>query len=297
MANKFLTGIDLNNQRGLAFADPSSATDAANKQYVDNLLLGLRWKAPVRVATTANGTLATAYANGSSIDGQTLVTGDRILIKDQTTATENGIYTVNASGTPTRATDADSSTELHGAAVLVTTGTANGDKAYIQTTDNPTIGVSNIVFVQFGGGGSYTADGIGIELVGSQFQLELDGTSLSKSATGLRIGSAAAASGLVESGGLLSVGAGTGITVNANDVAIDTSVVARKYSIATIGNGSSTTITVTHNLGTTFVQVELFENSGGATVFCDVNNRVTNAVDLVFATAPTTNQYAVVVIG
>lgn len=296
MATKFLNGVDLNNQRGLAFADPSSATDAANKQYVDNLLLGLRWKAPVRVATTTNGTLATAYANGSSIDGQTLATGDRILLKDQTTQTENGIYTVNASGAPTRATDADSTAELHGAAVLVTTGPVNSDKAYIQTTDNPTIGSSNIVWVQFGGGGSYTADGIGITLSGSQFQLVLDGTSLSKSGTGLRIGSAAAANGLIESSGLLSVGAGTGIVVNANDVAIDTAVVARKYS-TTIGNGSLTSITVTHSLGTTAVVVEIFDTSSGAQVFADVVHTSTTVVTITFATAPTAAQYTVVVIG
>lgn len=297
MAVKFLTGVDLNNQRGRAFSDPQTATDAATKQYVDNLLAGLKWKTEVRAATTANGALATAFENGDTLDGVVLATGDRILIKDQTTQTENGIYTVNSSGTPTRATDADSSAELDSATVFVRAGTVNADKAYTQTTDLPTIGSSNIVWVQFGGGGSYTADGQGIELSGSTFSLELDGTSLSKSASGVRIGSAAAANGLTESSGLLSVGAGTGITVNANDVAVDTSVVARKYVRTTIGDGSSTTITVTHNLGTTGVQVELFLTSTGATEFCDVTNRATNAVDLVFATAPATNAYTVVVIG
>lgn len=297
MAVKFLTGVDLNNQRGRAFADPSSATDAANKQYVDALIAGLKWKAEVRAASTANGTLATDYENGDSLDGVTLATGDRILLKDQTTQTENGIYTVNASGAPTRATDADSSAELDSATVFVRAGTVNADRAYTQTTDLPTIGSSNIVWAQFGGGEAYSADGQGIELSGTTFSIELDGTSLSKSASGLRIGSAAAANGLTESSGLLSVGAGTGITVNANDVAVDTSVVARKYVRTTIGDNSATTITVTHNLGTTGVQVELFETSSGSTVFCDVTNRATNAVDLVFAVAPTTNQYTVVVLG
>lgn len=297
MAVKFLTGVDLNNQRGRAFADPSSATDAANKQYVDALIAGLKWKAEVRAASTANGTLATAYENGDSLDGITLATGDRILLKDQTAQTENGIYTVNASGAPTRATDADSSAELDSATVFVRAGTVNADRAYTQTTDLPTIGSSNIVWAQFGGGAAYSADGQGIELSGTTFSIELDGTSLSKSASGLRIGSAAAANGLTESSGLLSVGAGTGITVNANDVAVDTSVVARKYVRTTIGDNSATTITVTHNLGTTGVQVELFETSSGETQFCNVTNRATNAVDLVFAVAPTTNQFTVVVIG
>ena len=296
MAVKFLTGVDLNNQRGRAFADPTAATDATTKQYVDNLVAGLRWKDPVRVATTADGALATAYENGDTVDGQVLATNDRILLKDQTTQTENGIYTVNASGAPTRATDADSTSELNAATVFVLAGTVNADKAYTQITDNPTIGVSNIVWAQFGAGTAYTADGQGIELSGTTFSLELDGTTLTKSGTGLRIGSGAAGAGLTEASGVLAVGAGTGITVNANDVAVDTSIVARKFS-QDVGNGSLTTITVTHNLGTLYVQVELFENSSGATVFCDVTNRATNAVDLVFATAPTSAQYRVVVIG
>lgn len=92
--------------------DPTSAQDAASKNYVDTIKQLGPWKDPVRVATTANGTLASAYANGSTVDGITLATGDRILIKNQTTASENGIYTVNASGAPTRAIDADASGEI-----------------------------------------------------------------------------------------------------------------------------------------------------------------------------------------
>ncbi len=297
IATKFLTGVDLNNQRGRAFADPSAATDAVTKQYVDNLLDGLRWKTAVRAATTANGTLATAYENGDVIDGITLATGDRILIKDQTTQTENGIYLVAASGAPARTSDADSTTELNAATALVLSGTVNADKAYTQTTDNPTVGSSNIVWVQFGGGGSYTADGNGIELSGSTFALELDGTTLTKSATGLRIGSGAAGAGLIEASGVLAVGAGTGITVNANDVAIDTTVVARVYS-TTVGNASATSFTVTHSLGTRAVLVGIFETATPYTeVFADVVHTSTTAIDVTFATAPTSAQYTVVVHG
>lgn len=298
MAVKFLTGVDLNNQRGLAFADPSSATDAANKQYVDNLLAGLKWKKEVRVATTANGALATAYENGDSLDGQTLATGDRILIKDQTTQTENGIYTVNASGAPTRATDADSSAELDSATVFVRSGSTNADRAYTQTTDLPTIGSSNIVFARFGGGGTYSADGNGIVETATVFSLLLDTNSaLVKSGTGLKVDTAIAGGGMTMTSGHLDVIAGTGITVAADSVGIDTSIVARKYIRTTIGDNSATTITVTHSLGQASVAVTLYETSTGSTVFCDVTNRLTNAVDLVFATAPTTNQYTVVVIG
>lgn len=128
---------------------PSASTDAANKAYVDNAIAGLKWKAVVRAATTAPGTLASSFENGDTVDGVTLATGDRILIKDQSAGAENGIYTVNASGAPTRATDADSGAELVGATVVVTTGTANADKAFVCTNDSITIGSTAVVFVNF----------------------------------------------------------------------------------------------------------------------------------------------------
>lgn len=277
-------------------ASPSSNTDAVNKSYVDDLLAGLRWKQPVRVATTANGALATAYENGDTVDGITLATGDRVLIKDQSTQTENGIYTVNASGAPTRATDADSTAELNAATVLVLSGTVNADRAYTQTTDNITIGTHNVVWAQFGGGAAYSADGQGIELSGTTFGLELDGTSLSKSGSGLRIGAAAAANGLTESSGLLSVGAGTGITVGANDVAVDTSVVARKFS-ADIGDGSTTAIAVTHSLGTKDVSVTLRQTADDVHVHADVVSTSTTVVTVTFAVAPASAAIRATVIG
>lgn len=288
MATPFLNGIDVNNQRILAVASPSASTDAVNKTYVDNLVGGLSWKDEVRAATTANGTLASAYENGDVIDGVTLATGDRILIKDQTTQTENGIYTVNVSGAPTRATDADSTAELNNATVLVLDGTVNTARTYTQSTKNPTVGSSNIVWAQSSAGTTYTADGQGIELSGTQFALELDGTSLSKSGSGVRIGSAAAAAGLTESSGLLSVGQGTGIIVNANDVAIDTSVVTRKFS-ASIGDGSTTAIAVTHSLGSKDGVVSLRRNSDDAVVYADVVMTSTTVTTVTFATAPATN--------
>jgi hypothetical protein len=105
-------------------------------------------KLPVRVATTANGTLASAFENGDTVDGVTLATGDRILIKNQSSGAENGIYTVNASGAPTRATDADSGAELVNAAVWVSEGTANADKLFICTTNAPiTLGSTSLTFI------------------------------------------------------------------------------------------------------------------------------------------------------
>ena len=117
------------------------------KSYVDTLLQGQKWKQSVRVATTASVTLATQVENGDTIDGVTLATGDRVLIKDNTT--ENGIYTVNASGAPTRALDADTGTELVAATVIVQEGTVNADKGFVCTNNSITIGATTIVFTNF----------------------------------------------------------------------------------------------------------------------------------------------------
>lgn len=107
------------------------------------------WKTSVRAATTSNGTLATAFENGDTIDGVTLATGDRILIKNQSTASENGIYTVNASGAPTRATDADTGAEMLGAIIPVEQGTVNADKIFKCTNDATiTLGSTNLVFIE-----------------------------------------------------------------------------------------------------------------------------------------------------
>ena len=109
------------------------------KAYVDGVKQGLDIKDSVRVATTAAGTLSSAFANGQTVDGVSLATGDRILIKDQTDATENGVYTVNASGAPTRAADFDSSADVTaGAFVFVAEGTANADSGFVLTTNDGT---------------------------------------------------------------------------------------------------------------------------------------------------------------
>lgn len=260
---KVMNGLDLQSQKITNLADPSANTDATNKQYVDNVARGLSWKAPVRVATTANGTLATAYENGDSVDGVTLVTGDRILLKNQTTGAENGIYTVNASGAPTRATDADGGTELApGTAVSVTEGTANADKVFMIISDAAiTIGTTSQTWGQLAGGTTYTG-GNGIDVTGS----------------------------------VISAVANTGIVVNGSGIGIDTSVVARKFS-ANIGNGSSTSIAVTHNLGTKDVKVTVRTVADDSHVLADVVSTDNNNVTITFAVAPASNAYRVTVIG
>lgn len=261
--------LSMNSQRITNLLDPSGAQDAATKAYVDALIAGLKWKPAVRVATTAAGTLASSFENADTVDGVTLATGDRILIKNQAAGAENGIYTVNASGAPTRATDADTATEITGAAVFVMEGTTNADTGWVLTTNAPiTLNTTALVFGQFTGA-SFTA-GAGLTNTGSTVNA---------------IAGATPGSG----------GPGGGLVVNADDIVIDTGVVVRKFA-QDIGNGSLTQIDVTHNLGTLDVVVSVWDKTTPfAEVHPEVRHHDTNTTRLLFAVAPTTNQYRVAI--
>lgn len=113
-------------------------------------------KQSVRVATVSAGTLATSFENGDTVDGVVLATGDRILLKNQAAGAENGIYTVNASGAPTRATDANTSAKVTaGMLVVVTEGTVNADTVWLlSTNDAITLGTTALVFAQIAGAGT-----------------------------------------------------------------------------------------------------------------------------------------------
>jgi len=138
---------------------PTADNHLTTKSYVDGLSINV--KASVRVATTVNGALATAFANEEFVDGIQLNTNDRILIKNQTTASENGIYTVNASGAPTRATDFNTNGSFKGAFTFVELGTINGNSGFVcTTTESITFGTTSIAFTQYSsaqlGSGSVT---------------------------------------------------------------------------------------------------------------------------------------------
>lgn len=292
MAKRVMNGLDLNGQRIINVGDPSGAADAVTKSYVDGLVNGLSWKNAVRAATTGNITLS----GTQSIDGVSVVAGNRVLVMAQTAGAQNGIYVV-AAGAWSRAADADAAAELVNATVYVSEGTANGDKAFTCTNDaSLVLGTTALNFapVSNGGGTTYTA---GNGLTGSTtFSVQPDGTSLSVSASGVRIADAAAANGLTSSGGLLSVGQGTGISVTADAVGIDTGVVVRKYA-ANIGNGAATSIAVTHGLGTKDITYSLQVVSSGEFVDTDAVATDVNTLTFTFPTAPSSGQYRVVVHG
>jgi hypothetical protein len=164
---------------------PTDATDAATKGYVDTAVVGIDWKASVRAATTANVTLASDLENGDTLDGVTLATGDRVLVKNQSTGSQNGIYVVKVSGAPDRSTDCDIAAELtSNFAVFVEEGTANADQGYVLTNDGAiTVGTTALTFTQFTG-----------------------------------LGQVVAGDGLAKTGNTLNVTAGTGISITGDAV-------------------------------------------------------------------------------
>ena len=180
--------IDVSSARITSLATPTGSTDAATKAYVDAQLQGLDVKNSVRVATTANGTLSSAFANNSTVDGVTLATNDRILIKDQSTGSENGIYTVNASGAPTRATDFDADSEVTGGAFFFAEeGSVNADNGFVLTNDGAiTVGTTALTFTQFSGAGQVIA-GSALTKSGNTLNVGVDDSSIEVSSDALRV--------------------------------------------------------------------------------------------------------------
>ena len=295
-------------------ATPTVSTDAATKQYVDDVAQGLNIHAASYAATTAN--LNATYSNGTSGVGATLTNAGaqaafatdgtsptqnaRILVKDQTATSQNGIYTLTTVGSGstnwvlTRATDFDSAVEIAGGDfTFVDNGTLNANTGWVNVDEVTTVGTDPIVFQQFSGAGTYTASN-GVLLTGTNF------TFAPRSGYGLQTGASGAEIKLATTSGLnlssdLAVGAGNGISVLTNTVAIDSAVVVSKYA-ATFGDGSATSYTITHNLNTRDVVVSVYEASGTyAEVICDVAHATANTITLAFSVAPTSNQYRVVV--
>jgi hypothetical protein len=212
---------------------PTDAADAATKAYVDSVAEGLHIHESVVAATTANVALATALENGDVLDGITLATGNRILVKNQTTQSENGIYTVNASGQPTRALDFDTATEVDsGDFVFVYSGTVNAGTGWVQTNRPATIGTDAIAFTQFSGAGTYIG-GAGLTLDGTTFNVG--------AGTGIQVNA-----DTIENTGVLSItGTANQITASGSTGAITLSGPQDLHSAATPTFGGVTVGSVT----------------------------------------------------
>ena len=158
---------------------PTNSTHAATVGYVDSVAQGLHIHASCVAATTSNVDLSTDLEAGDTLDGGpggaglvTLVAGDRVLVKNQNTTSQNGIYVVQASGAAVRATDFDTSAEIQGGDfVFVTGGYRNNDTGWVQTEKVTTVGTDPILFTQFSGAGTYLA-GNGLTLTGNTFTID-----------------------------------------------------------------------------------------------------------------------------
>ena len=169
--------VDVASKRITSVATPTGTNDAANKGYVDAVKQALDIKDSVRAASTENITIADDLNVGDSIDGVTLADGDRVLLKDQTDASENGIYI--AGETPARSPDAGITGEVTpGMFVFVEEGTANADNGYVVTTNGTiTLGTTDIAFAQFSGAGQIDA-GSGLNKSGNTLNVNVDNSSI-----------------------------------------------------------------------------------------------------------------------
>lgn len=223
---------------------------------------GISWKSSVRVASTANINLASP---GATIDGITMASGDRFLAKDQTTASQNGIYVWNgASSTATRSLDASTFRELEGAVVKVEEGTSNAQTQWRQTAVNGTIDSSSVTWVS-------------------------DSASVPSASETV--------AGVAELATQAEVNAGTdAVRIVTPATLANWSGRIRKFS-ASVGDGSGTSFAVTHNFATTDVVVNTFLVSTGEEINCDVTRNTTNQVTVAFSAAPASNAIRVVVVG
>lgn len=162
--------VSANGQKITNLADPTggAASDAATKGYVDSVAAGLDPKNSVRFASTTNLSLTGA----ATVDGTAVTTGDRVLVKNQTTPAQNGIYVANTAGAWTRATDMDAWAEVPGAFTFVEQGATQAETGWVSTADQGgTINTTAITWTQFSGAGTYTA-GVGLTLTGTQFAID-----------------------------------------------------------------------------------------------------------------------------
>lgn len=263
MARKFFTDLDLQStSKVINVPSPSAAGDAVPKSYVDSAIEGLAWKDSARVGTQSNINLSSP---GATIDGITMASQDRVLVRSQSTQSQNGIYVWSGAATAlTRSLDASTFVELEQAVITVEEGTDAGT-TWRQTQINGTIDSSNVIFTSFVTGAPAASETTaGIAEIATQAEVDA-GTDDLRIVTPLKL---ATWSGRI-----------------------------RKYA-ASFGDGSATSYVITHNFNTRDVTVVVFPNSGTYdNVEVDVGRTSVNEVTLVFATAPASNAYRVVVIG
>jgi hypothetical protein len=262
MARQVLTNLDFGSTARIdGLPDAVSAQQPATLAQLNSAVEGLAWKDSCRVATQSNLNLASP---GATIDGITMATNDRVLVRSQSTGAENGIYIWNGSSVAaTRSPDASTALALEQAVVTVEEGTSAG-ATFRQATVNFTLGSGAVTWTSFGTSApAATESTAGIAEVATQGETDT-GTDDQRIVTPLKLAN--------WSGRL------------------------RKYAVD-IGDGSNTSYTVTHNLNTRDVKVSVRRNSGAYDyVIVDEEATTVNTVTIRFAAAPTSNAFRVVVL-
>jgi len=306
-------------------ATPTDAAHIATKGYVDAARQGLDVKASVRVATTGAINLATDLEAGDVIDGVTLVNGDRVLVKNQVSASENGIYVAVTSGAASRSSDANGTADTgeltSGTFTFVEAGTINFDSGFVISTDGTiNVGSTGITWTQFSGAGSFDA-GDGLSKNGTQVNVNVTANRTAITADAIDISANYVGQSSITTLGTITTGiwnstdiavadGGTGasdaasartnlgIKTTAGTATTTASALARVATQACAASASGTsTTTVTHLFNTLDVSVQIVEVAGGATVFGDVVRANTDTVTVTLLGSIGAGDYRIVVTG
>ena len=286
---------------------PVDATDAATKGYVDSVAEGLHVHASVKAATTGNVNLGSGIA---AVDGVTINNGDRVLVRAQTNAAQNGIYVSNGT-TLSRALDYDTAGEIDpGDFVFVDQGATYGNAGFVQTNVIATLGTDDIAWVQFSGAGTFVA-GDGLTLDGNIFNAVGTADRITVAADAIDIASTYAGQSSITTVGTIATGTwnGTTIAIANGGTGATTAADARtnlgattKYTAANpllTETSGSVTWTVTHNLGTRNVVIQVYDIASFEEVIVDVDRTNTNTATLSWVAADDVDadSYQVVIVG
>jgi hypothetical protein len=306
-------------------ATPTDAAHIATKGYVDAARQGLDVKASVRAATTAAINISSDLNNGDTIDGVTLVTGDRVLVKNQGTASENGIYVVTATGAASRSSDANGTADTgeltSGTFTFVEEGTVNFDSGFVISTDGTiTVGTTGITWTQFSGAGSFEA-GDGLSKSGTTVNVNVTANRTAITSDAIDIASTYVGQSSITTLGTITTGVwnGTDVAVADGGTGASTAATARQNLGIATSAGTSTTstpalariakqacaasaagtssTTVTHLFNSADVIVQIYEVSSGATVIGDIVRTNADTVTVTLLGTITAGDYTIVVTG